>query len=72
MYMKYKYYKGWKSNRKMHYITNTENSEFVWDSLFWRVLASLGWLVSSNSVVLLHIPLSLFTVQLTDVELDSV
>lgn len=54
----------------MHYITNTENSEFVWDSLFWRVLASLGWLVSSNSVVLLHIPL--FTVQLTDVELDSV
>lgn len=44
-------------NRKMHYVTNTENSVFVWDSLFWSILASLGWSLV-NSVALLHISLS--------------
>lgn len=60
-------------NKDMHYITNTENSEFVWDSLFWNVLASLSWLVTSKKCCpTVYTFICYFTVQLTDVELDSV
>lgn len=65
--------KNMEINRKMHYMTNTENSKFAWDSVFWNIWASLGLLVTSKQCYPTAYTFSCyFTVQLTGVELDSV